>query len=220
MKRPRLLDLFCGAGGAAMGYHLAGFDVVGVDIAPQPNYPFTFHKGDALEFVSTCDMDYEVIHASPPCQAYSAFRVLTKKERPDLYSLTRAMIPAWMPYVIENVIGAPYRSGVVLCGSMFGLPFRRHRNFESSIGLLAPSCRHDLQTSLLGIYGASDGYHPPGFKHPGRRRGPRQVTTPEARALMNMPWATRAEITQAIPPVFSEFIGRQLMQALGKKSLG
>ena len=116
MSKPRLLDLFSGAGGAAMGYHRAGFEVVGVDIKPQPHYPFEFHQADALTF----PLDgFDAIHASPPCQAYST---MTRKpsDHPDLYAPTRSrLVATGLPYVIENVIGAPYTHGFVLCGSMF-----------------------------------------------------------------------------------------------------
>ena len=123
MSRPRLLDLFCGAGGAAMGYHRAGFDVVGVDIKPQPHYPFEFHKGNVFQLSRNYRFveGFDAIHASPPCQAYSS-ATREPAKHPDLYQCTRVLLQeAGLPYVIENVIGAPYGHGVVLCGSMFGL---------------------------------------------------------------------------------------------------
>lgn len=136
--RPRVLDLFCGAGGAAMGYHHAGFDVTGVDIAPQPRYPFAFIQADALEYVGSLSwvelMQYDAIHASPPCQSYSVMSHLPGVGAPMLIADTRAALAATgLPYVIENVEGArrEMRDPVMLCGTMFaGLPVRRHRRFE------------------------------------------------------------------------------------------
>jgi DNA (cytosine-5)-methyltransferase 1 len=237
MSKPRLLDLFCGAGGAAEGYRRAGFEIVGVDIAEQPDYPFEFLKQDALWMLevlvghgsifpettmsSPTDAprywldDFQAIHASPPCPAYSSLRSLhPDADHPRLYERVRDWLRATeLPYVIENVIGAPYASGVMLCGSMFGLPIRRHRNFETSFLVLGPECRHDEQGELVGIYGASDGPRKPdGGKHPGNKRGPRQATTAEAREIMEMPWATkRKNITDAVPPCFTELIGANLM---------
>lgn len=199
-----------------MGYHRAGFEVVGVDIEPQPHYPFEFVQADALSF----PLDgFDAIHASPPCQAYSALSSLHDTEYPDLYQQVRELLIATgRPWVIENVIGAPYRSGIVLCGSMFPPPLnriRRHRNFESSHLMMPPPCQHRDQPALVGIYGASDGSYPEGFKHPGKKRGPRQATTIEAREVMGMPWAVqRGELTQAIPPAYTEWIGTQLLAVL------
>ena len=149
--KPCILDLFCGAGGAAMGYHNAGFDLVGVDIEPQPNYPFTFIEYDAIafleEFGSLLHRRWDAIHASPPCQAYS---VATKwrgdpSSHPDLLEPTRDLLEEiGLPWVIENVPGAPMTPDVVLCGSMFDLQVRRHRLFLSNVPIfdLMPSCRH------------------------------------------------------------------------------
>jgi DNA (cytosine-5)-methyltransferase 1 len=211
---PRLLDLFCGAGGAAMGYSRAGFEVVGVDIRPQPDYPFEFYQADAM----TYPLDgFDVIHASPPCQAYSRTRVLNVgSDHPDLLGAVQSRL-AGVPYVIENVVGAPIANPLMLCGSMFGLRVRRHRLFESSAFLWGPPpCRHAEQEGVLvGVYGASDGAHEPGFKHPGLRRGPRQATTAEAREVMGMPWVRqRHGLIEAVPPTFTEFIGRQLLDVL------
>src|SRR5262252_358856 len=153
MTRPRLLDLFCGAGGAAMGYWRAGFDVTGVDVVPQPSYPFTFVQADALAY----PLDgFDAVHASPPCQAYSVATGNARRgDHVDLYEPVRRRLEAsGLPWVIENVIGAPYRQGVVLCGSMFGLRVRRHRNFEASFLMLAPACDHATQGRPLGVYGA------------------------------------------------------------------
>lgn len=215
----RLLDLFCGAGGAGMGYHRAGFDVVGVDIEPQPNYPFPFVRADALQVLEAGFWrSFDAIHASPPCQAYTAFTAVRPDgDHPLLIEPVRELLEQTrLHYVIENVPGAPLIRPTILCGSSFGLPIRRHRLFETNWTLLAPPCVHRDQPWIVGVYGASDGAHEPGFKHPGNKRGPRQATTSEAREIMGMPWATRRrELTEAIPPAYTELIGHQLMAHLG-----
>jgi len=151
----RLLDLFCGAGGAAMGYHRAGFEVVGVDITPQPHYPFEFHQGDAMTFPLE---GFDVIHASPPCQTYIRGGTVDKAKHPDLLPSVRYGFE-WegVPYVIENVPGAPMRPDVILCGSMFGLGIRRHRWFESNVALppWTLACNHSLP--VTGVYGHRHG---------------------------------------------------------------
>lgn len=213
-----LLDLFCGAGGAAMGYSRAGFDVVGVDIHPQPDYPFAFIQADALTFPL---LGFDVIHASPPCQAYSRLSVMptARSGHPDLLSLVLDRVQATgVSWVVENVDGAPFPPEVhrvQLCGSMFGLRMRRHRWFATNVAMLVPRCQHDPAVDLVGVYGASDGEHAPGFKHPGIRRGPRQGSTRECREVMGMPWVRRRRgLTEAIPPAYTEYIGRQLMAQL------
>ena len=142
-QRPRLLDLFCGAGGASTGYSRAGFDVVGVDIKQQKNYPFRFHQCDAFEFMLAHGKEFDVIHASPPCQAYSKISKVNGGTYPDLVAKIRdALIATGKPYVIENVPGAPLGPSIVLCGTMFGLKtpcgteLRRHRYFECSHALM------------------------------------------------------------------------------------
>jgi DNA (cytosine-5)-methyltransferase 1 len=216
--RPRLLDLFCGAGGAAMGYHRAGFDVLGVDIAPQPHYPFAFLQGDALEYLGAHGAEYDVIHASPPCQAYCPVNqqgARSGKRYPDLVTLVRAALQdASRLYIIENVIGAPLRGAVRLCGSSFGLPIRRHRLFESSVLLFMAPCQHGWQEAT-GSY--------PTCWRPRSGRRPRsrvvQVYGHTAGkhlwpAAMGIDWMTRAELSQAIPPAYTEYLGRQLLRAL------
>jgi DNA (cytosine-5)-methyltransferase 1 len=127
MTRPRIADLFCKAGGAGMGYYRAGFDVVGVDIEPQPRYPFEFVQADALTF----DLDgFDAYHASPPCQGFSAMKRATKVEHADLLTPTRArLLATGRPFVLENVEGAPLHEPWKLCGTQFGLKTRRHRLF-------------------------------------------------------------------------------------------
>ena len=203
-----LLDLFCCAGGAAMGYHRAGFDVVGIDIAPQPNYPFHFIQGDALD-TSLWPADVVAIHASPPCQTFTAYRrrgAGVGDDYPDLVAATRdALRATGLPYVIENVAGAPLESPVQLCGSSFGLDVRRHRLFESNVALLVPPCDHAWQTPRFAQ--ATNRTNLRSTVEVGVWRIPLDV---QQRA-MGVDWTTLRELSEAIPPAYTEHIGRQLM---------
>jgi len=219
MSRPLLLDLFCCEGGAATGYHRAGFDVIGVDIDPQPRYPFTFVQADALSLPMNITR-FDAIHASPPCQLYSVSTVMHDRSAyPDLVEPTRDMLVAsGLPWVIENVPGAPLvergqmtfdgRSTVMLCGSMLGMErVQRHRMFESNVDLVEPGpCRHDQQADVMTIVGHSE---------QGRtgRVGPHWGLEAR-REAMGMPWASREGIPEAIPPAYTEFIGRQLLDQI------
>ena len=193
VSKPRLLDLFCGAGGAAMGYHRSGFDVVGVDINPQPHYPFEFHQADAM----TYPLDgFDAIHASPPCQHYANVTQWTgvQDDHPALIAPMRDRLNATgLPWVMENVRTPELRNAVVLCGSQFGLPIRRHRYFESNVALpwFLPPCQH--RTSDLA------------FEHKGERA---------YAVAMGVEWMTNVESRQAIPPAYTEFLGTQLLAAL------
>ena len=158
VRRPRLLDLCCGAGGASAGYHAAGFDVYGVDIAPQPDYPFPFALADAL----SVDLDgFDVIASSPPCQHWSAATPPARRgEHPDLVTPLRARLieaiarPAGpVAYVIENVPGAPLHDPVTVCGDSLRLGVRRHRLFESNLPLVGTGCWHDRPTPPVAVYG-------------------------------------------------------------------
>jgi DNA (cytosine-5)-methyltransferase 1 len=206
----RLLDLFCGAGGASVGYHRAGFtEIVGVDIKPQPRYPFTFVYGDALEYVAAHGHEFDAIHASPPCQAYSVAAQSQRnigKEYPDLVGETRARLEATgIPWVIENVPGAPMRSDFVLCGCRVGLALRRVRLFETSWGgfdLIAPCSHTGPVVSVVGLGTPSWvrqqlGYNP---------------TISHYRAAMGIQWMNRNELSQAIPPAYTHYIGTRLIQ--------
>lgn len=200
--KPRALDLFCGAGGASMGLHRAGFDVVGVDIKPQPHYPFEFICEDALHLTGVyCDFDF--IWASPPCQAHVGFNASwNDNDHDSLIAETRGVLARQsVPYVIENVVGSPLRTTIQLCGSHFGLGVRRHRRFESSFILLQRPCQH--YGRYVGVYGD----HPQGHYGDGYRI-PRARSLAEAQEAMGIDWMTWKEITQAIPPAYSEFIGR------------
>ena len=233
ISRPRLLDTFCGAGGCSMGYYRAGFDVVGVDINPQKNYPFEFHQGDALEFIAEHGHEFDVIHASPPCQVHS---VMTKRwgrdtiqNHVDLIPAARAVLKAaGKPYVIENVPGARscLITPVMLCGTMFGLgangaQLRRHRYFECSFFVgLTPPCQHD-QSSSIGVYGG--GQHPKRrrtigvYGHSGdysKRDGHKAFGVDARREAMGIDWMTQAELSQAIPPAYTEYIGKRIMDII------
>jgi DNA (cytosine-5)-methyltransferase 1 len=211
VSRPILLDLFAGAGGAAMGYYRAGFMPIGVDIEPQPNYPFEFHQGDAFDLLAELGADVDAIHASPPCQHYST-ATADPSRHPDLYGRTRELLDATgRPWVIENVPGAPALSGVILCGSMFGLRVRRHRIFESSFLVLAPACRHREQGTPLGIYG--DGGTGRQTRPDGSYRSTKAHRWQFAE-LMGMPWAEPREIVQAIPPIYTEWLGAHLLSVI------
>lgn len=225
----RLLDLFCCAGGAAMGYHRAGFDeIVGVDIRPQPRYPFTFVLGDALEYAAEHGHEFDAIHASPPCQAFTDLRHMPNAlEHADLLTPTRAaLVSIGLPYVIENVEGAPMTGPyIVLCGSMFGLgtgnaELWRHRLFElSGFYCLTPSCAHRTRDLVIGVYGGHGRDRRRVISvvgHSGGRSardGTQQFTVDERREAMGIDWMTGAELSQAIPPAYTEFIGRYLLEA-------
>jgi DNA (cytosine-5)-methyltransferase 1 len=219
--KPRLLDLFCGAGGASMGYHRAGFEVVGVDIKPQPNYPFPFIQADALDFL----IDYmyartdlvdppDTIHASPPCQRYSKMTgrwTGASKFHPDLVGITRELLESTgLPYIIENVEGAPLRQPITLCGRSFGLSIRRHRLFELSdfdIPLIPPcACGGSPALQVNGHPGGSS------TRDPKARFG----GTEEWKTGLGIDWMTGAEMAEAIPPAYTEFIGEHLLEYLGR----
>ncbi len=223
--KPRLLDLFCCAGGAAMGYHRAGFEVVGVDINPQKNYPFEFHQADAIDYLIAHAHEFAAVHASPPCQTHSITKHAHASEHPDLLEPTRdALIETGLPYVIENVEGAPLRDPLTLCGSEFGLraedidglplALRRHRLFESNIWLVgAGGCIHD-DTQIAGSYTAGRHRTPEHRDNPARRGGYTPALKVRA-ALLGIDWKMNEhELAQAIPPAYTEFIGGQLLAAL------
>ena len=217
MSRPRLLDLFCGAGGAAVGYNRAGFDIVGVDIRPQPNYPFEFLQREALAWLDRHMPDigvFDAIHASPPCQAFTDLKDMHNAlPHEDLLTPTRELLETTgLPYVIENVEGAPMSPTVTLCGSSFalgaeGARLQRHRHFETNWPLLGPPCAHGVARRVIGVYG--------GHGRDRRRTVNTQDFSTEARReAMGIDWMTGAELSQAIPPAYTELIGHQLLQQL------
>lgn len=234
MSLPRLLDLFCGAGGCSMGYSRAGFEVVGVDKNPQPNYPFEFHQNDALEFLAARGEQFDAIHASPPCQKYSTMKSLHKRsDHPDLVGPVRDILTVLgRPWVIENVVGSPLRPDITLCGLMFGLKVFRHRHFESSFFLAQPPhpphgnrriglngfctvvgktiCTNNRQRELVRKKALEYA----------RNGGKCWVSTEEdAKNAMGINWMTRYELTQAIPPAYTQFIGVQLLPIVLRKRI-
>jgi len=208
---PRLLDLFCGAGGAAMGYHRAGFEVVGVDINPQPNYPFEFHRADAIEYARDHARYFHAAHGSMPCQRFSDMsncRPGLAGDYPDLVAATREVLDeAYIPYALENVPGAPLREDHVLCGQMFGLELYRHRIFEINGGALLSTPGHPKHT----IPASKAGHW-----RPGTIMSVAGHVSPiaKAREVMGIDWMTRDELAESIPPAYAEFIGRELMAHL------
>lgn len=238
--KPRLLDLFCGAGGAAKGYQEAGFEVVGVDIDPQPNYcGDEFFNADAMAMVQDvrvgcwhensqksalpgmltgCLGHFDAIHASPPCQGYTQLASVNAKlgreqRHAKLIEPTRELLEATgLPYVIENVVGAPLIDPVRICGTSFGLPLRRHRLFESNLPLEGKACEHSRFTeprywtgwrpkgvhrlsTVVQVYGNAGGKH-------------------EWPAAMGIDWMTNDELAEAIPPAYTRHIGEQLIRSL------
>lgn len=222
--RPRLLDLFCGAGGCSVGYHQAGFDVVGVDLLPHRDYPFPLAIADAMEIlrVPAFLAGFDVVHASPPCQGYSTITPDSSREKhPRLIEPVRNLLLAWGGlYVIENVEGArrDLRNPVKLCGSSFDLGVRRHRYFETNAPLIMqPPCDHWGQGRPIGVYGdhAQDDED---YRRPdGTRRGNKAKSLEEAQSALRIDWMTDwDDLTDAIPPVFTEIIGSSLLSHLEK----
>jgi len=213
---PRLLDLFCGAGGAAMGYHRAGFDdIVGVDIAPQKNYPFEFIQADALDYLAKNGTEFDVVHASPPCQGYIQRNKNLETRYPKLIEPLRGLL-AGILSIIENVEGAPLHSPVKLCGTMFNLPIRRHRLFEFSHNqpLLVPQCVHQGRTVAAGDFAGVYAFGGKGHRHGPGVRDPKSNQGPDWNEAMGIDWMTQKELTQAIPPAYTEYIGRELLCSL------
>jgi DNA (cytosine-5)-methyltransferase 1 len=214
--KPILLDTFCKAGGAGMGYHKAGFEVIGVDIEPQPNYPFEFIQADAIEFMYARGHEFDAVHGSPPCQKYSVSTAQFRKAGKiyaDLVEETRAaLLKTGKPFIIENVPQAPVRPDIVLQGNMFGLPIIRRRHFELSFFMLqyplTPECRR-VGEELCSIFGKSSTERTTKGKF-GLK------TNREAWAYaMGIDWhMTEAELSEAIPPAYTEFIGKQLFDYL------
>jgi DNA (cytosine-5)-methyltransferase 1 len=213
MSRPVILDAFCGAGGAAKGYHDAGFDVVGVDIEPQPNYPYEFHKGDALTLGAEllASGRFAAVHASPPCQAYSMItrNFGTADRHLDLLAITRKLLEAGgLPWIIENVPGAPMRADYRLCGCMFGLfRLRRERWFETSWRGFALLPGHHHAEPAVTITGH-------GMTAFSRGKYGRELTPVEKGQAMGIDWMTTWDLAQAIPPAYTQFIGEQLLAHL------
>lgn len=213
MSRPLLLDLFCGAGGCSAGYHRAGFDVVGVDLNPQKNYPYEFHQADAMTFPLN---GFDAIHASPPCQAYSQAAQSQRnagKEYPDLLAEMRDRLnESGVPWVIENVPGAPMRPDIRICGCQVGLELRRVRWFETSWHAfdLSQPCYHPHPVVSVVGHGTPSwvreqlGYNP---------------SIADYRAAMGINWMNRNELSQAIPPAYTEVVGRHLLAEVNREAV-
>lgn len=209
---PRMLDLFCGAGGAGAGYRKAGFYVVGVDIEFQVNYPYRFVQLDALKANFA---RFDIVAASPPCQKWSISSYRTGKDYPDLLTPMRKRLLEWGgPYIIENVPGAPLRRPVMVCAGYFGLgahckdgtwrALKRHRMFESNLPLTGTGCHCTPGQPVIGVYGRGSA----GTKY---KRG-YQGLVKEREEAMGMDWAYSGELAQAIPPVYTTYLGEQLMK--------
>jgi DNA (cytosine-5)-methyltransferase 1 len=205
--KPLLLDLFCCQGGASAGYVAAGFDVIGVDIDPQPRYPYRFLQGDALAALDRLGEHVDAVHASPPCQGYSNAQRIQGREHPMLIDAVRERLEELgKPYVIENVPGAPLKAPIELCGGTFGLRTYRHRLFESNAGLLQPAHRpHPVPQVKMGRpLKVGDYYQAVGnFSN-----------VPYVRADMGVPWMSRDGIRESIPPVYAQYVGGFLIDAI------
>lgn len=219
MSKPLLLDLFCSAGGASEGYARAGFEVIGVDINPQPHYPHTFFQGDAFEYFRKHHHVFDAFAGSPPCQENCSLKHMhNAKKHLDLIPETReAFRSTGKPYVIENVVGAQMIEPLMLCGTMFGLgcagaELRRHRLFESNFFMMQPECQHGREERVIGVYG--------GHGRDRRRKVNTQdfPTTARAEAL-GIDWMNGRELSQAIPPAYTQYIGQYLMAAVMEQRL-
>lgn len=219
MTKPVLLDLCCCAGGAAKGYADAGFEVVGVDVEPQPRYPFEFIRADIMEVLPRVISghplwQFDAVHVSPPCQHYSymsACRPGLAEKYPALIEPARALLKATgLPYVIENVPGSPLIDPVVLCGRMFGRDLYRHRLFEvSGFDLPQPNHpEHRIPASKAGHWTPGTVMSVAGHFAP----------MAHARLIMGIDWMRREELAEAIPPYFTEYVGEHLMAALAPAS--
>ena len=206
----KLLDLYCGVGGASAGYAAAGFEVTGIDLKHGKRYPYTYIKGDVLQYLKDFDFlqSFDVIHASPPCQTHSITQHLRNAQgkttsKVDLIPQTRAaLIASGKPYIIENVPGSPLVNPIQLCGSAFDLRVRRHRLFESNMSLQGSICNHKAQGRPVGVYGSLRDEIPKG--------GKTAISIDEARQVMGISWAIWTELVEAIPPAYTKYLGLQI----------
>lgn len=220
VKTMKMVDFFCCQGGCSRGYMDSGLfeSVVGVDINPQPRYPYEFIQGDAMELMADKDFmsRFDFAHASPPCQGYSALKYMTTTDHPELVPQTRALLArSGKPWVIENVVGAPITDALMLCGTMFGLKTRRHRLFETSTGFIFPPASCSCRGKRVKDYALK------------RQLGKNIISSWEngaellditghefkvdqASEVMGIDWMTGKGLSQAIPPVYTEYIARQM----------
>ncbi len=195
-----------------MGYHKAGFEVTGVDLKHGKRYPFQYLRWDVMQMSVEELRQYDFIHASPPCQTYSITRNLRiaqgkQTNKLDLIEPVREMlIASGKPYVIENVMGAPLRNAITVCGSAFGLKVRRHRLFESNLSLIGTQCDHRTQGRPVGIYGSMKDEIPGG--------GRTAHSMDEAKAAMGIDWMIWSELVEAIPPAYTHYLGKQIKELL------
>lgn len=233
-RKFKCADLFSGAGGAAVGLHRAGFEVIGFDIVPQPHYPFEFHQADALAVDLT---EFDFVWASPPCQAHTALKHMPNaKHHEDLIPATREKLKAWGGlYIIENVPGSTLCPVTMLCGTMFDLgtkdgrsELRRHRYFESNAFLTSMICRHS-KPMVCGVYGHSGGisnrrqktikvlsHAGGGFRDENGFRV--SFSMEDRRQAMGIDWMNGEELSQAIPPAYSKFLGLQIVNLMNRKT--
>jgi DNA (cytosine-5)-methyltransferase 1 len=209
-SKPKLLDLYCGGGGASYGYELAGWDVTGVDNIPQPKYRGKFVQADALDYLMAHYHEFDAIHASPPCQKYTKAGVQFRaygKEYPDLIGPTRDLLKTTgLPYVIENVPDAPLHNPILLCGTMFGIRTYRHRLFESNIELKQPEHpEHVAPNAKMGRRVREGEY----IQYVGHFTGLKMVQD-----MTGLHWLGVRELAQSIPPQYAEFLGGQLLESL------
>lgn len=218
MNRPTLLDAYCGAGGAGEGYARAGFDVTGVDNRPQPRYPHRFIQADALTYIAEHGHEYDAIHASPPCHDHTELGFKHGGRLPSdgtgwmLGATIEALRSGTAPWVVENVPRAEMPGAFTLCARSFGATqLRRHRKFLTSFPVLIPPCACQRGAATIGVYGdLSRSDRSMGRNPDGRRRYSVRAGVATARELLGCPWMTGPELSQAIPPAYTEFVGEQL----------